>query len=145
MEGTTRVLVRYAETDCMGRVYHANYLVYFECGRVELMRSWGFDYASVERNDECYLPVISAQVKYRAAAYFDDELEITTKIVDFSVIRLAFAYEARRVSDATLCAEGRTTLAAVDSEGDPRRLPEDLRQFLETLPLPPERERRRRE
>ena len=144
MDGYTTVRVRYGETDCMGRVYHANYLVYFECGRVELMRGWGFDYATVERDDECFLPVVEARVKYRAPALFDDEIEIGTRVVDYSVVRLTFEYEARRKSDSLLCAQGRTVLAAVDVNGEPRRLPEDLREFLETLPLPPERERRRR-
>jgi len=145
MEGKTTVRVRYGETDCMGRVYHANYLSYFECGRVELMRSWGFDYAKVEREDACFLPVFEAYVKYRAPAFFDDELEITTVVTDYSVVRLTFGYKAARVGDSTLVAEGKTVLAAVDREGEPRRLPEDLREFLVALPLPPERERRRRE
>ena len=144
MEGKTRVRVRYAETDCMGRVYHANYLVYFECGRVELMRGWGFDYARVEKEDGCYLPVVEVWTKYRAAAFFDDELEITTRVVDYSFVRVAFRYEAHRLADGTLCAEGETVLAAVDAKGEPRRLPEDLRAFLETLPMPPERVRRGR-
>jgi len=144
MEGKTRVRVRYAETDCMGRAYHANYLTWFECGRVELLREEGFDYARTEREDGCYLPVFEAWVKYRAPALFDDELEITTRIVDYSFVRLTFAYEAHRVRDGVLCAEGRTVLAAVDAAGEPRKLPEDLREHLERLPLPPEQERRKR-
>ena len=145
MDGEITVRVRYGETDCMGRVYHANYLQYFECGRVELMRTWGFDYARVEREDKCFLPVFEATVKYRAPASFDDELRIVTRVTDFSVVRLTFGYEVRRTSDERLCAEGRTVLAAVDADGEPRRLPQDLRQFLETLDLPPERQRRRGE
>ena len=145
MHGEINVRVRYGETDCMGRVYHANYLQYFECGRVELMRSWGFDYARVEREERCFLPVYEAAIKFRAPAYFDDELRVVTRVVDYSVVRLAFGYEVRRISDDTLCADGRTVLAAVDESGEPRRLPQDLRQFLETLELPPERERRKRE
>jgi len=143
MEGQTTVRVRYGETDCMGRVYHANYLPYFECGRVELMREMGFNYAHVERDDQCFLPVFEAAVKYRAPAFFDDELTVTTRIVDYSVVRLAFAYEVHR-EDGTLCAEGRTVLAAVDVNGEPRRLPDDLRECLEGLGLPPEKERRKR-
>jgi len=143
MEHRLRLRVRYGETDCMGRVYHANYLAYFECGRVELMRGWGFDYATVEKEDECFLPVIEVRVKYRAPAFFDDELVVKTRVVDYSVVRITFQYEAHRKGDDTLCAEGRTVLAAVDRAGEPRRLPADLREFLESLPLPPERERRR--
>jgi len=145
MEAKTRVRVRYAETDCMGRAYHANYLIWFECGRVEFLRAEGFDYARTEREDGCFLPVFEAAVKYTAPAVFDDELEITTRIVDYSFVRLTFGYEARRVKDSVLCAHGRTVLVAVTSEGEPRKLPDDLRAWLAQLPLPPEQERRRRE
>ena len=144
MEGKTRIRVRYSETDCMGRAYHANYLTWFECGRVELLRAEGFDYAKTEREDGCYLPVFEARAKYRAPAFFDDELEITTRIVDFSFVRLTFGYEVRRVADGVLCAEGQTVLAAVDAAGEPRKLPQDLRDYLGGLPLPPEQERRKR-
>jgi len=144
MDGKTRLRVRYGETDCMGRAYHANYLGWFECGRVELMRSWGMDYATVEREDRCFLPVVEAWAKYRAPAFFDDELEVTTRVVDFSFVRITFAYEVRRSTDGILCAEGGTVLAAVDARGEPRRLPANLRAHLESLGLPPERERRRR-
>mgnify|MGYP002623351896 CR=1 FL=1 len=144
MDGTIRLRVRYAETDCMGRAYHANYLTWFECGRVELMRGWGFDYARTEREEKCFLPVFEASLKYRAPAFFDDELEVRTRVVDFSYVRLSFGYEVIRVRDEVVCAEGRTVLAAVDEKGEPRRLPADLREFLEGLPLPPEHERRRR-
>jgi len=144
MDGKTRLRVRYGETDCMGRAYHANYLGWFECGRVELMRSWGMDYATVEREDRCFLPVFEAWAKYRAPAFFDDELEITTRVVDFSFVRITFAYEVHRTTDGILCAEGGTVLAAVDARGEPRRLPASLRAHLESLELPPERERRRR-
>ncbi|MHC4549488.1 MAG: acyl-CoA thioesterase [Planctomycetota bacterium] len=145
MKGRIRVRVRYGETDCMGRAYHANYLTWFECGRVELLREQGFDYARVEREDGCFLPVFDASVRFRAPALFDDELEITTRIVDYSFVRLTFAYEARRLRDDLLCAEGRTVLVAVDPQGEPRKLPADLHAYLTGLPLPPERERRRRE
>ena len=128
----------------MGRVYHANYLSYMECGRVELMRNWGFSYAETEKEDECFLPVVEAYAKYRAPAEFDDELEVVTRVDDFSFVRITFTYEVRRTRDDTLCAEGRTVLAAVDRTGEPRRLPHDLKDFLESLELPPERERRSR-
>lgn len=128
----------------MGRAYHANYLTWFECGRVELLREEGFDYAATEREDGCYLPVFEAALKYRAPAFFDDELEIQTRVVDFSFVRLTFQYEVKRVRDGVVCCEGRTVLAAVDAAGEPRKLPADLRVYLEALPLPAERERRRR-
>ena len=144
MDNRVRLRVRYGETDCMGRVYHANYLSYMECGRVELMRGWGFSYAETEKEEECFLPVIEAWVKYRAPAEFDDELEVITTVTDFSYVRISFAYVVTRVKDDVVCAEGRTVLAGVDLKGEPRRLPENMREFLETLELPPEKERRRR-
>ncbi len=128
----------------MGRVYHPNYLSYMECGRVELMRGWGFSYAETEKEEECFLPVIEAWVKYKAPAEFDDELEVVTTVTDFSYVRISFAYVVRRLKDDVVCAEGRTVLAGVDLAGEPRRLPENLRNFLETLDLPPEKDRRRR-
>ena len=143
--GKTIVRVRYGETDCMGRVYHANYFSYFEVGRVELMRSWGFDYARIEKEDQCFLPVYKADARYLAPAFFDDEIEVLTRVVDYSFVRVTFEYEARRVADGTLCAQGRTVLAAVDVAGHPRRLPQHMRDFMETLPLPPEAVRRSRE
>jgi len=128
----------------MGRVYHPNYLSYMECGRVELMRGWGFSYAETEKEEECFLPVIEAWVKYKAPAEFDDELDVITTVTDFSFVRISFAYVVLRVKDDVVCAEGRTVLAGVDLAGEPRRLPEKLRSFLETLDLPPEKDRRRR-
>ncbi|MDH3591442.1 MAG: hypothetical protein OER88_06165, partial [Planctomycetota bacterium] len=80
---------------------------------------------------------------YRAAAFFDDELEIRTYVLDYSFVRLTFGYEVTRVSDGTVCAEGHTVLAAIDAAGEPRKLPADLRAHLESVPLPPERRRRR--
>jgi len=140
---TTRTRVLYCETDCMGRAWHGTYLSYFEVGRVELMRELGFDYAQLER-DGCYLPVFEAHLKYLAPAFFDDEIEITSRVADFSYVRLTYEYEVRRVRDGVKCAEGRTVLAAVDPDGEPRKLPADLRAFLIGLELPPEQERRRR-
>jgi len=127
----------------MGRAWHGNYLSFFEAGRVELMRELGFDYAQLER-DGCYLPVFEAHLKYLAPAFFDDEIEITSRVADFSYVRMTFSYEVRRVRDQVLCAQGSTVLAAVDSKGEPRKLPADLRAFLGRLELPPERDRRRR-
>ena len=92
MEGRTLIRVRYGETDCMGRVHHSNYISYFECGRIELMRECGFDYSKMEREDACFLPVFEVRVKYMAPAFFDEELEIVSRIVDYSFFRLTFQY-----------------------------------------------------
>jgi acyl-CoA thioester hydrolase len=75
----TRLRVRYAETDQAGVVYHSNYLVWFEVGRVELCRDRGFNYRDMEREEDAWLPVTEARVKYRTPARYDDELIIRTR------------------------------------------------------------------
>ena len=75
---THQVRVRYAETDQMGIVYYANYLVWFELGRVELLRSLGLAYSQLEKEHECILPVVEATCRYRAPARYDDEILIET-------------------------------------------------------------------
>ena len=79
MPVTTEVRVRYAETDQMGIVYYANYLVWFEIGRVELLRSLGLAYSQLEIEHECILPVIEASCRYRSPARYDDEIQIETR------------------------------------------------------------------
>ena len=81
MSIVTELRVRYAETDQMGVVYYANYLVWFEVGRVEFMRSLGFDYKQMEVEDGCILPVIEATCRYKAPARYDDELLIETRLL----------------------------------------------------------------
>ncbi|HEY5055224.1 MAG TPA: thioesterase family protein [Acidobacteriaceae bacterium] len=93
----TRVRVRYAETDQMGVVYHANYLVWFEVGRVELMRQRGLDYKRLEEEEGCWIAVVEATARYKAPARYDDELIVETRVllVRGSVIR--FGYRILRV------------------------------------------------
>ena len=79
MPVTTEVRVRYAETDQMGIVYYANYLVWFELGRVELLRSLGLAYSRLESDHGCILPVIEARCRYRSPARYDDEILIETR------------------------------------------------------------------
>ena len=80
MPVTTEARVRYAETDQMGIVYYANYLVWFEIGRVELLRALGLAYSQLEIDHQCILPVIEASCRYRAPARFDDEVIVKTWI-----------------------------------------------------------------
>jgi acyl-CoA thioester hydrolase len=89
---TTEVRVRYAETDQMGIVYYANYLVWFEIGRVELMRSLGLAYSQLETEHQCILPVIEASCRYRSPARYDDEILIETRpsLLRGSVIKFAY-------------------------------------------------------
>ena len=114
--------VRYAETDQMGVVYYANYLVWFEVGRADLLRDAGWSYREMELAGIA-LPVIEAHCEYRQSARYDDELEIRTMGSQLSPVRVAFDYEVVRPSDAATIATGRTIHAALDREGRPCRLP----------------------
>ena len=114
--------VRYAETDQMGVVYYANYFVWFEVGRTDLLRDAGWSYREMEL-EGIALPVIEAHCEYRQSARYDDELEIRTRGSQLSPVRVAFDYEVVRPSDAATIATGRTIHAALDREGRPCRLP----------------------
>ena len=118
-----RVRVRYAETDQMGVVYHAYYLVWFEVGRVELLRSLGFDYKQIEA-DGFGIAVAEATARYKMPARYDDELLIRTRVKAMSGVILKFGYEVLRAADGVLLAEGETTHVVVDREMKKSRLPE---------------------
>ena len=93
MQSETTVRVRYAETDQMGVVYHANYLVWFEVGRVEFIRALGLDYREMEREHGVGIAVVEANCRYRAPARYDDLLTVRTRMVGVrgSVIRFSYA------------------------------------------------------
>jgi len=120
----TRLRVRYAETDQMGVVYHANYFVWFEVGRVELLRQLGFSYREMERNDGYGIAVIDARCRYKAPARYDDELVLRTQIKYVRETMVQFDYELFRAEDGTLLAEGDTTHVVVDREMKKALLPE---------------------
>jgi acyl-CoA thioester hydrolase len=124
---TSVVRVRYAETDKMGVVYYANYLVWFEVGRADLLRSLGWTYREMEHAG-ISLPVIEAHCVYQRPARYDDELEIRTTGRMLSPVRMEFTYEVRRIDDGAVAASGRTVHAALDKGGKPCRLPERIRQ-----------------
>lgn len=120
----TRVRVRYAETDQMGVVYHANYFVWFEVGRVEFIRQVGLDYKSMEQEEGALIAVIEARARYKAPARYDDELAVRTRLhsVRGSIVR--FTYEILRHSDdETLLCEGETTHMVIDRSMRRRRMP----------------------
>jgi acyl-CoA thioester hydrolase len=124
MSGEITIRVRYAETDRMGLLHHANYLIYFEQGRTELLRSQGLVYKDLE--DQGYLLVLTkAEVKYRSPARYDELLTLRTTIVRTTTVRVDHRYELFR--DGMLLAEGNTTLACVDRDGRIQALPEVLR------------------
>lgn len=112
----TTVRVRYKDTDQMGVVYHANYLVWFEAGRTELMRKMGLPYLDYEKNG-LYLPVIKVSCEYKEPARYDDEVTVVTRIESLSAARLTFAYEVRRKT--AVLARGRTEHAFITFEGRP--------------------------
>jgi acyl-CoA thioester hydrolase len=124
-ESISRVRVRYAETDQMGVVYYANYLVWFEVGRTDWLRSLGWTYREMEESG-ILLPVIEAQCEYRAPARYDDEVEIRTTGRLLSLVRVSFSDEVRLGPDAQLSALGQTTHAATGRDGKPCRLPDRI-------------------
>ncbi|MCY4638665.1 MAG: thioesterase family protein [Acidobacteria bacterium] len=124
-----QIRVRYAETDKMGIAYYANYFVWFEVARCELLRSLGGRYRDLEANG-VLLPVVEAQCSYRAPARYDDDLDVVTTGSMRSRARVAFQYEVRRHADQSLLAVGHTVHAATDPSGRLRRVPADLQAIL---------------
>lgn len=123
LESSFRIRVRYAETDQMGVVYYANYLVWFEVGRTEWLRQAGWNYREME-GDGFALPVIEAHCVYRQSARYDDELDIRARGTRLSPVRVRFDYQVVRVTDGSVLAEGHTVHASLDPTGRPRKLPE---------------------
>ncbi|HEX8341571.1 MAG TPA: thioesterase family protein [Tepidisphaeraceae bacterium] len=119
------IRVRYPEVDAMGYLHHSRYLQYFEMGRVELLRHWGFSYADLERRGILFV-VIKAEIRYRAPARYDEELTLVTNLVKRTHVRYDHAYELRR--GGTQLAEGTTTIACVNSAGEVQQIPEELDQ-----------------
>lgn len=129
MTRSTRVRVRYADTDQMGVVYYANYLVWFEVGRTEWLRDAGLSYREME-TEGVSLPVIEAHCEYRQSARYDDEIEIRTTATAVTPVRIRFDYQAFRTSGEALVAEGHTVHAAIGASGRPCRLPSRVRDLL---------------
>ena len=127
---TIDIRVRYAETDKMGVVYYANYFVWFEVGRCELLRTIGRSYRELEA-EGVGLPVIEAHCEYKSPARYDDALQVKTTGKLLSPARVEFAYEISRPCDGTVNATGRTVHAAIDTKGRPCRLPDYIRELLE--------------
>src|SRR5213082_244067 len=100
------VRVRYAETDQMGVVYHANYLIWFEIGRVELMRALGFEYKLMETEDDCYIVVVEASCRYIHPARYDELVRVRTRISQAGNRVVKYCYEILRDSDGSLLATG---------------------------------------
>ncbi|MFT7617742.1 MAG: acyl-CoA thioester hydrolase [Planctomycetota bacterium] len=121
----TELRVRYAETDQGGVVYNSNYLIFFEVGRTEMMRELGVPYARLEA-EGTILPVVEAHVSYRAPAVYDDRLTIVSRISELRRVRLKIETQVIHAESGRLLAEGWVWLAAIDSQGNVKRLPVEV-------------------
>ena len=126
----TEIRVRYAETDQMGIVHHANYLIWFETGRSELCRARGFSYKQMEDEEEALMVVAESYCRYKAPALYEDVLTVRTKVGEIRSRSLRFFYEVHRPADNTLIAEGETLHLVTDKDKKVRRLPEIYRNLL---------------
>ncbi len=117
------IRVRYAETDRMGLLHHANYVVYFEQARTELLRKRGLSYRDMEDAGHL-LVIVDVGCKFKRPAYYDDLLTLRTVVERVTHVKIVHRYEVRR--DGVLLAEGHSTLACVDREGRPQPLPDSL-------------------
>ncbi len=127
---TIEVRVRYSETDRMGLVYNANFLVYFEVARVEYLRALGVAYRDLEERG-CLLPVIEAHCRYSGQARYDDVLEVVTYVDRLRPTRIDFRHRVRRKSDGAPIAEGHIVLACLGENMRPRRLPPEVTDAVE--------------
>jgi acyl-CoA thioester hydrolase len=124
---TTKIRVRYAETDQMGVVYYSNFFIWFEIGRVELLRQAGFEYAAMEREDDCLLPVVEATCRYKAPALYDEELLLETQVLNLRTSVIKFGYRLLRTianAEPQLLAEGETVHVFVNRQMQRMPLPD---------------------
>jgi acyl-CoA thioester hydrolase len=118
------IRVRYAETDRMGLLHHANYFIYFEMGRTELLRKRGLAYRDLEDAGHL-LVIVDLGCKYKKPAYYDEILTLRTIVERVTHVKIIHRYELRR--EGVLLAEGHSTLACVDRGGRPQALPDQIR------------------
>ena len=130
----SRVRVRYAETDQMGVVYHANYLIWFEVGRVDFIRKLGMDYRSIEQEDGIGIAVVNVSARYKYPARYDDELVIETRLLAARGAVVKFGYRIVKAADDTLLCEGETVHVVVGKDMKKRTLPDKYaKRFAEVL------------
>jgi acyl-CoA thioester hydrolase len=134
---TTEVRVRYAETDQMGIVYYANYLVWFEIGRVEVLRALGLSYRQLEAEHQCILPVAEARCRYRSPARYDDRILIEARPALLRGSLIKFAYRIFRLApdekERQLLAEGETTHVVCDGQLNRKHLPAEFAAALKAM------------
>jgi acyl-CoA thioester hydrolase len=126
----TELRVRYAETDQMGVVYHANYLVWCEAGRTEYIRAAGTPYAQIER-DGVALAVVDVTMRCHAPARYDEMIRVETTLTEVKSRTLTFDYVIKRASTGERLVSARTVLASIDSHGRITSLPSAVRERLE--------------
>src|SRR6516164_6459595 len=119
----SQLRVRYAETDQMGVVYHSNYIVWFEVGRVEMLRQLGFTYRDMEKQDDIHIAVADVHCRFKAPALYDDLLTVRTRLVNVRGSVLHFGYQVIRGADGKLLAEGESVHICLDSKFERRHLP----------------------
>lgn len=129
----TTIRVRYAETDQMGIVYHSNYFVWFEVGRVELCRQLGFQYAKMEAEDDSFIVVAEASCRYKRPARFDDLLTVRTRVADAQRRMIRFGYEVFNQESGELIAAGETVHLICDRLGRPKSLPPQYRRYFQAV------------
>lgn len=132
----TEIRVRYAETDQMGIVHNANYLVWFEVGRSEFCRARGFSYKEMEEKDNALMVVAESYCRYKSPAYYEDLLTIRTRIEEIRSRSLRFVYEIHRLFDETLLAEGETLHLVTDENKKVRSLPASYKKMLLAEEIP---------
>ena len=130
LETVSELRVRYAETDQMGVVYHANYLVWCEIGRTDFIRAQGTSYAQLER-EGVLLAVSDAALRFHASARYDDPIRVYTRLTAARSRALTFAYRIVRADTNTLLVSGTTSLVSLSSSGRPVSLPLAMRRMLE--------------
>lgn len=132
----TELRVRYGETDQMGVVYHAEYLVYCEVGRTDLIRAAGYPYSDMERQG-VFLAVTEASLRFHAPARYDDRLEIETQLTDVRSRSVTFEYVIRNADSRAKLVSARTQLVALDASGRTVAIPPRLRDLLAQAQDPP--------
>ena len=125
---TVDLRVRYQETDQMGVVYYANYLVWFEVARTEFFRTLGLDYKKLENDKKIYLPVVEVQCRYRSPLRYDDQVSLFVRLSSVKNVRISFEYEVR--CGSILAATGATEHTFVNAEGSPIPVPAAVREAL---------------
>lgn len=129
IETVSELRVRYAETDQMGVVYHANYLVWCEIGRTDFIRELGKSYAELER-EGVMLAVSEVGMRFLGSARYDDPIRVYTRLIDVRSRGMTFHYRIRRADTDAVLVQGTTALVSLTTDGRPTRLPASVRAML---------------